>query len=224
MLRLLARSATGQHFSNYTSLMSGPRREGDTDGPEAFHVVLVDNHRTDMLGGELKEMLRCIRCGACMNHCPVYGSVGGHAYGWVYPGPMGSVVTPAMIGVENAKDLPHACTLNGRCAEVCPMKIPLPSLLRRHRETTFTQGLQSPGARYGLGLWAWVTRRPRLYHLLTRVGVSVLSRVGKRRGHFRKLPLASAWTRGRNLPAPQGGSTFMALYNKHQSLSRRSAS
>jgi len=135
MLRLLARSATGQHFSNYTSLMSGPRRDSDTDGPDAFHVVLVDK-----------------------NHCPVYGAVGGHAYGWVYPGPMGSVVTPAMIGVENARDLPHACTLNGRCGEVCPMRIPLPKLLRRHRQTTFEEGLQSPGARYGLGLWASVYR------------------------------------------------------------------
>lgn len=214
MLRLLARSATGQHFSNYTSLMSGPRRDGDTDGPEAFHVVLVDNHRTDMLAGELKEMLRCIRCGACMNHCPVYGAVGGHAYGWVYPGPMGSVVTPAMIGLENAKDLPHACTLNGRCGEVCPMSIPLPKLLRRHRQTTFEQGLQSPGARYGLGLWASVAKRPRLYRLLTRIGVSILSRLGKTRGHFQRLPLAGAWTRARDLPAPQGVSTFMALYAK----------
>ncbi len=216
MLRLLARSATGQHFSNYTSLMSGPRRDGDTDGPEAFHVVLVDNHRTDMLAGDLKEMLRCIRCGACMNHCPVYGAVGGHAYGWVYPGPMGSVVTPAMIGVENAKELPHACTLNGRCAEVCPMSIPLPKLLRRHRQTTFEEGLQSSGARYGLGLWASVAKRPRLYRLLTRIGVASLSRLGRRRGAFSRLPLAGAWTRARDLPAPQGQSTFMALYAKQR--------
>ena len=100
LLRLLARSATGQHFSNYTSLMSGPRREGDLDGPEAFHVVLVDNHRTEMLAGALREMLRCFRCGACMNHCPVYGAIGGHSYGWVYPGPMGSVITPTMSALR----------------------------------------------------------------------------------------------------------------------------
>jgi len=154
LLRLLSRSATGQHFSNYSSLMSGPARQEDMDGPEQFHVVLVDNHRTDMLAGELREMLRCFRCGACLNHCPVYGSVGGHAYGWVYPGPMGSVVTPAMIGIENAPDLPHACTLNGRCAEVCPMSIPLPKLLREHRRQTFLKNLQSPASRYGLSLWA----------------------------------------------------------------------
>lgn len=214
LLRLLARSATGQHFSNYTSLMSGPRREGDTDGPDAFHVVLVDNHRSDMLAGPLREMLRCFRCGACLNHCPVYGAVGGHAYGWVYPGPMGSVVTPAMIGLENAPDLPHACTLNGRCAEVCPMSIPLPSLLREHRRQTFIKSLQSPGARYGLGLWSAVATRPRLYRILTQLGVSLLSRLGRRRGVFRRMPLASAWTQSRDLPAPQGSSTFMHLYRQ----------
>lgn len=212
LLRLLARSATGQHFSNYTSLMSGPRRSDDVDGPEAFHVVLVDNHRTEMLAGELREMLRCFRCGACLNHCPVYGSVGGHAYGWVYPGPMGSVVTPAMVGIENAPDLPHACTLNGRCAEVCPMSIPLPSLLREHRRQTFIRSLQTPGARYGLGLWAAMAKRPRLYHALTRFGVGMLSTLGRRQGYFRRLPLAGAWTQGRDLPAPQGKSTFMSLY------------
>ncbi len=212
LLRLLARSATGQHYSNYTSLMSGPRRAEDVDGPEAFHVVLVDNHRTEMLAGELREMLRCFRCGACLNHCPVYGSVGGHAYGWVYPGPMGSVVTPAMVGIENAPDLPHACTLNGRCAEVCPMSIPLPGLLREHRRQTFLKSLQTPGARYGLGVWAAMATRPRLYHALTRLGVGLLSRMGRQKGYFRRLPMAGAWTQGRDLPAPQGRSTFMSLY------------
>ena len=212
LLRLLARSATGQHFSNYTSLMSGPRREGDIDGPEQFHIVLVDNHRTDMLAGELREMLRCFRCGACINHCPVYGSVGGHAYGWVYPGPMGSVVTPAMIGIENAPDLPHACTLNGRCAEVCPMSIPLPDLLREHRRQTFIQQLQSGPSRFGLSVWVFFAKRPSLYHAVTRLAVACLSRLGRKRGSFKRLPLASQWTAGRDLPAPQGNSTFMQLY------------
>ena len=193
LLRLLARSATGQHFSNYTSLMSGPRREGDIDGPEQFHIVLVDNHRTDMLAGELREMLRCFRCGACINHCPVYGSVGGHAYGWVYPGPMGSVVTPAMIGIENAPDLPHACTLNGRCAEVCPMSIPLPDLLREHRRQTFIKQLQSGPSRFGLSVWVFFAKRPSLYHAVTRLAVACLSRLGRKRGSFKRLPLASQW-------------------------------
>jgi len=216
LLRLLARSATGQHFSNYTSLMSGPRRAEDADGPEAFHVVLVDNKRSEMLAGELREMLRCFRCGACLNHCPVYGAVGGHAYGWVYPGPMGSVVTPAMIGIENAPDLAHACTLNGRCAEVCPMSIPLPSLLRKHRRQTFEKQLQTRKARYGLGIWSALARRPGLYQLITRVGVASLSLLGRRRGRFKRLPLAGAWTQARDLPAPQGRSTFMSLYRQQK--------
>lgn len=220
LLRLLARSATGQHFSNYTSLMSGPARHGDTDGPDQFHVVLVDNHRTEMLAGELREMLRCFRCGACLNHCPVYGAIGGHAYGWVYPGPMGSVVTPAMIGIENAPDLPHACTLNGRCAEVCPMSIPLPRLLREHRRQTFIKSLQTRQSRYGLRVWAAVAKRPSLYRLLTGLGVAVLARFGKSRGKFSKLPLAGAWTKGRDLPAPQGPSTFMQQYRTSEHAKR----
>lgn len=212
LLRLLARSATGQHYSNYTSLMSGPAHTEDTDGPEQFHVVLVDNHRTEMLAGELREMLRCFRCGACLNHCPVYGAVGGHAYGWVYPGPMGSVVTPVMTGIENSPDLPHACTLNGRCAEVCPMSIPLPKLLREHRRQTFIKSLQTPSARYGLAIWAAIAKRPALYRSLTSIGVRVLARMGTRQGRFRRLPMAGAWTRERDLPAPQGPSTFMQQY------------
>jgi len=214
LLRLLARSATGQHFSNYTSFMSGPRRSGDTDGPTQFHVVLVDNKRTEMLGNELREMLRCFRCGACLNHCPVYGSVGGHAYGWVYPGPMGSVVSPVMVGLENAPDLPHACTLNGRCAEVCPMSIPLPSLLRKHRQATFERQLVSKSSRFGIKCWAALATRPGLYKLLTRAVIVSLSRLGRRRGYFKRLPLAGGWTNSRDLPAPQGKSTFMALYKQ----------
>ncbi len=216
LLRLLARSATGQHFSNYTSLMSGPRRERDIDGPANFHVVLVDNKRTELLAGELRDMLRCFRCGACLNHCPVYGSVGGHAYGWVYPGPMGSVVTPVMVGIENAPDLPHACTLNGRCAEVCPMSIPLPSLLRKHRQSTFEKQLGSKTSRYGLKLWSTLASRPALYRMVTGIVATGLNRLGSRRGGFKKLPLAGGWTASRDLPAPQSTSTFMSQYKKQR--------
>ena len=133
LLRLLTRSATGQPITNYVSLLTGPRRANDPDGPEYFYVILVDNGRSKLLGGELQSMLRCIRCGACLNHCPVYQNVGGHAYGWVYPGPMGAVLTPSFVGLENARDLPDASTLCGACAAVCPVNIPLPDLLRTLR-------------------------------------------------------------------------------------------
>jgi L-lactate dehydrogenase complex protein LldF len=141
ILRLLGRSATGQEMSSYTTFSTGPRRADDLDGPQEFHVLLLDNGRSEMLGNEFHDMLRCIRCSACMNHCPVYGTVGGHAYGWVYPGPMGSVLTPVMLGIEKTNSLPNACTLNGRCQEVCPMQIPLPSMLRHLREREYAQRL-----------------------------------------------------------------------------------
>jgi L-lactate dehydrogenase complex protein LldF len=213
ILRLLARSATGQEMSAYTTFSRGPKRDGDLDGPEEFHVVLLDNGRSEMLGNEFHEMLRCIRCSACMNHCPVYGSVGGHAYGWVYPGPMGAVLTPLMVGIEKTTPLPNACTLNGRCQEVCPMQIPLPSLLRRLREREFEEGLTSRVARAGLWAWSFIARRPRLYHALTRVGIKVLSLAAGRRGRLRRVPFAGAWTAARDLPAP-AGETFQQAWKR----------
>ena len=151
LLRVLARSATGQDFSVYTTFSTGARRPGDLDGPEEYHVVLVDNGRSAMLGTDFQEMLRCIRCAACMNHCPVYGAVGGHAYGWVYPGPMGSVLTPSLIGVNEAGHLPNASTFCGKCESVCPVKIPLPKLMRHWREREFERHLTPRGGAHQPG-------------------------------------------------------------------------
>ena len=187
LLRLLARSATGQEFSTYTTVMTGPRRAGDLDGPENFHVVLLDNGRTQMLGNELRDMLRCIRCGACMNHCPVYLTTGGHAYGWVYPGPMGSVLTPQLIGIEKGWPLPNASTFCGRCEEVCPVRIPLPRLMRHWREEQFGRGLAPPAARWGLATWAWLAGRPLFYRLAARLAAKAL-RLLARNGKVRRHP------------------------------------
>ncbi|MCC7250799.1 LutB/LldF family L-lactate oxidation iron-sulfur protein [Hyphomicrobium sp.] len=215
LLRLLARSALGLETTSYTTLSTGPRRPGDLDGPEQYHVVLVDNGRTKMLAGAFRPMLRCIRCGACMNHCPVYLSVGGHAYGSVYPGPMGSVLTPMIAGHEKAKELPHACTLNGRCQQVCPVKIPLPDLLRRLRHDQWEEGFIKGKARWGISLWSWLAARPALYRILTRLGITVLGIAGRSRGSFTRLPLAGGWTTGRDMPAPQG-TTFHAAWAKRK--------
>ena len=204
ILRVLARSATGQEFPSYTTLSTGPKRAGDPDGPEQYHVILLDNGRTDMLGTEFEEMLRCIRCGACMNHCPVYQSVGGHAYGWVYPGPMGSVLSPGLLGVDEAGHLPNASTFCGRCEEVCPMRIPLPKMMRHWREREFESHLSPGSARVGLGLWAFMARRPRLYQMATGVQMRILAWLGRRRGRLSSVPLAGGWTKYRELPAPQG--------------------
>jgi len=211
LLRLLPRSATGQSISNYVSITTGPRRAGDLDGPEHYHVILVDGGRSQILAGELREILRCIRCGACMNHCPVYQSVGGHAYGWVYPGPMGSVLTPSYVGVENALDLPNAATLCNQCGVVCPVKIPLPELLRKLRAQQFDRRLKPRGERLGLALWAWVAERPRLYAAVTALAARVLRLLGGRAGLVRRLPFGGGWTDTRDLPAPSGR-TFRELH------------
>jgi L-lactate dehydrogenase complex protein LldF len=210
MLRLLVRSATGGELTQYTTFHCGPKQPGDADGPEEMHIVLVDNGRSAMLANGLKEMLRCIRCGACMNHCVVYRQIGGHAYGAVYPGPMGAVLTPAFNGLAKSRDLPHACTMNGYCQEVCPVDIPLPTLLRGWRDRSWREGLEPAATRYGLGLWAFVAGRPALYRLGTAVAVRAM-RLLRRGGWIRSMPLAGGWTAHRDLPAP-AGRTFMELY------------
>src|SRR5271165_39307 len=220
LLRLLARSATGQEFSSYMTVSTGPRRPGDLDGPEAYHVVLLDNGRSAMLGGEFHDMLRCIRCGACMNHCPVYAAVGGHAYGWVYPGPMGAVLTPSLVGIEEAAPLPNASTLCGRCESVCPVKIPLPKMLRHWREHEFAKKLTPKAWRSGLSVWAWVARRPTLYHALAEVASRALGWAGAGRGRFRSLPFAAGWTAVRDMPAPEGRS-FHSLWAERSKAAGR---
>ncbi|MGH6945549.1 MAG: LutB/LldF family L-lactate oxidation iron-sulfur protein, partial [Geminicoccaceae bacterium] len=209
LLRVLARSATGQEFSAYTTILTGPKRPSDLDGPARLHVVLLDNGRSRMIGTEFQDILRCIRCGACMNHCPVYLATGGHAYGWVYPGPMGAVLTPSFIGIEEARHLPNASTFCGRCEQVCPMRIPLPKMMRHWREREFASKLSPATGRYGLKLWAFAAKRPALYHLGARLAVALLARLGRKRGSFRSLPLAGGWTAARDLPAPQQA-TFQA--------------
>jgi L-lactate dehydrogenase complex protein LldF len=211
MLRLLVRSATGGELTQYTTFICGPKRPGDADGPEAMHIVLVDNGRTRMLADPvLRDMLRCIRCGACMNHCVVYQQIGGHAYGGVYPGPMGAVLTPVFDGLAKSRDLPHACTLNGRCQDVCPVAIPLPTLLRGWRDRSWREGLEPSSSRFGVGLWAFFARRPALYRLASGMGVRAV-RLFRRQGWIRWLPLAAGWTAERDFPAPPAR-TFMEQY------------
>lgn len=134
MMKLLSRSATGQKLPTYVSIINGPKREGESDGAEEFHLVILDNGRSRILADQdLRETLYCIRCGACLNHCPVYLKIGGHAYGWIYSGPVGSILTPQLIDRKRAYQLPYASTLCGACAEVCPVKINIPSVLRALR-------------------------------------------------------------------------------------------
>ncbi|WP_298161720.1 lactate utilization protein B [Acidocella sp.] len=201
MLRLLVRSATGAELTQYTTFHNGPKRAQDRDGPDEFHIVLVDAGRTRMLNEGLAEMLRCIRCGACLNHCVVYRQIGGHAYGGTYPGPMGAVLTPVLDGLKTAQDLPRACTLNGLCAEVCPVKIPLPTLIKGWRDKSWRLGLEPRAATLALRLWRLAAQHPPLYRLGTRLALPLLRRFA-RTGWARTLPLAGGWTAARDFPAP----------------------
>ena len=215
LLRLLPRHGTAQTITNYISITTGPRRDADIEGPEHFHVILVDAGRTKLIGGEMQAMLRCIRCGACMNHCPVYQSVGGHAYGWVYPGPMGSILTPTYAGIENALDLPNASTLCNQCGVVCPVKIPLPDLMRKLREQQFARRLRPWRERAGLAVWSAFATRPKAYAFAARMGARVLAWLGGSTKRIRSLPGGAGWTDGRDMPAPEG-KTFRELYRKQR--------
>ncbi len=164
-----------------------------------------------MLGGDFHDMLRCIRCGACLNHCPVYGAIGGHAYGSVYPGPMGAVLTPALYGIDHARDLPNASSFCGRCEEVCPMAIPLPALMRKWRERDFDRGNPPWQQRLALKTWAYLAKRPRLYHAFSRVAMPVLARLAGDDGRFRHCPSRRRLDRNPRLARAGGGDLPGAL-------------
>ncbi len=193
LLRLLARSGTGQRLTVYTTLLTGPRRLGERDGPTEQHVVILDNGRTNLLRGRYREMLACIRCGACLNVCPVYRKTGGAAYSDVYSGPMGAVLLPLLAGLEEAPSLPHASSLCGACTDACPVKIPLHELLLDLRRDLVVEGVAPWWERVGFTLWSWAWSRPAGYRLTTR-----LARLGQ--------PLAGllgpgrVWSHGRSLP------------------------
>jgi L-lactate dehydrogenase complex protein LldF len=170
MLGLLPRSATGQKITTYVNMITGPRRPGEPDGPEELHVIFMDNGRTNLLGSEFEEALYCIRCGACMNVCPVYRNIGGHAYGSIYPGPIGSVISPVLTGFEEWNDLPQASSLCGACAEVCPVGIHLHDHLVNLRGTMVEKGKDSFWQTLLFKVWMSAWRKPWLYRLASKVG------------------------------------------------------
>jgi L-lactate dehydrogenase complex protein LldF len=199
MMRLLPRSATAQKLSTYVSLLSGPRRAGEPDGPEELHVVLLDNGRSRALGGELAESLLCIRCGACLNVCPVFREIGGHAYGAVYGGPIGSVVSPALFGSE-FDELANASSLCGACRDVCPVRIDIPTMLLTVRAQYVETGQPPAWMKIGLAGWGWAmagTTRYRLAQKFAALGTRLLAQGGRVR---RLPPPLDAWTRRRDFP------------------------
>jgi L-lactate dehydrogenase complex protein LldF len=205
MLKLLARSATGQPITIYTNIFGGPRGRGEKDGPEEFHLVLMDNGRSEILAHpEYRETLRCIRCGACLNACPIYRKIGGHAYGSVYPGPIGALITPLFQGLGNFKDLPQASSLCGACYEACPVKINIPKHLINMRRDIVNSHLNGRGERIVYRLWGWAMKSPVLYGLMgTAQKWDLRRRARKGNGWITKLPkVASGWTQIRDMPAP----------------------
>lgn len=214
MLRLLPRSATSQKLTSYVSMLTGPRRPGESDGPEEVHIILVDNGRSRTLGNELAESLACIRCGACLNVCPVYGAIGGHAYNSTYSGPIGAVVSTALFGTDFS-ELANASTLCGACRDICPVRIDIPRMLLavRHQHV---QAKQPPAwLRWGMPIYAWVMAAPWRYRLAQRLS-AVGTRLLARNGWLNKLPPPlDGWTKRRDFPA-FAGQSFRERFRKRQ--------
>jgi L-lactate dehydrogenase complex protein LldF len=196
LTQVLPRSATGQAMPVYTHMYNGPRKAGETDGPQELYVILVDNGRSEVYETKYAQVLTCIRCGACMNACPVYRSTGGHAYGWVYPGPVGAVLTPLLNGLENARPLPNASSLCGACKQVCPVDIDLPQMLLDLRDDLYQRGDVKGIWKWGLKLWALGNQSPTLFEWGGRVG-RFLS--GENPPAHLPGPLAG-WTKYRDFP------------------------
>ncbi|BCW87262.1 Lactate utilization protein B [Alphaproteobacteria bacterium SO-S41] len=213
VLRVLARSATGQDMSSYVTVLTGPA-QGDEVGPRTSHIILLDNGRSTLAAGNKAEMLACIRCGACLNHCPVYTAVGGHAYGGPYSGPMGAVLTPAIDGLtKDTANLPNASSFCGRCEAVCPVRIPLPMLLRHWREDAYAAGLPTRGERWGLGIWRALSTRPWAYRLTQWSAARGLRFVSWwQGGRIKRLPFAGrGFTATRDI-APPAAKSFQAQW------------
>jgi len=203
LVSMLTRSAVGQKLTSYITVLTGPREELDVDGPEEFHLVIVDNGRSDILGSEFQSILQCIRCGACINVCPVYRHIGGHSYGSIYPGPIGAVLSPLLGGYDEYKELPYASTLCGACTEVCPVKIPLHNLLHQHRINIVEKEGKAPVSEkllmraFGLG-----AASPTLYKIGSKIAPAAMNpftsgdKISKGPGPLK------AWTDIREFPAP----------------------
>lgn len=212
LLKLLVPSAAGQKISSYVTMVSGPRQDSESNGPQEFHLVLLDNGRSSILASEYRETLRCLRCGACLNVCPVYSKIGGHAYGWVYSGPIGAVLTPLFKGLKKHKDLPHASTLCGACLEVCPVMIDIPQMLLMLRRDEAEQKYGSLSEKLGSKLWGIGSRSARRYNFfagLARALQSPFLRDGK---IARPIFPFSRWAKERDFP-PLAQKSFRELWS-----------
>jgi len=204
VLSLLPRSATGQRITSYVTAITGPRRSNDQDGPEELHVIIVDNGRSNALGTEYQKILNCIRCGACLNVCPVYRHIGGHAYGSVYPGPIGAVLTPILEGFDNWEKMPYLSTLCGACTDACPVKIPLHDYLLELRHDEVKEKRTPAMERLIFKGFGIAMSNPSLYKLGARMARYALKPMAGKDGYIRKAPsILGKWTKARDLPVPE---------------------
>lgn len=219
LITMLARSAVGLRLTGYNTWLTGPKENDNVDGPEDFHLVIVDNGRSKIIGSEFKDILRCIRCGACMNTCPAYRHIGGQGYDSIYPGPVGAVLTPLLGGYKDFKNLPYVCSLCTACDSVCPVKIPLSNLIKKHREVMVEQGITPTTERNITRIFNYVNRHPMLW----KVGMNMGAHATKWFIKEGKAPLnigaIKAWTEARNLPEGDGES-FRSWFKKHQKEER----
>ncbi|ARD60950.1 iron-sulfur cluster-binding protein [Kosakonia radicincitans DSM 16656] len=215
ILTMLARSAVGARLTGYNTWLTGPKKSAESDGPEEFHLVIVDNGRSQVLGSPFQDILRCIRCGACMNTCPAYRHIGGHGYGSIYPGPVGAVLSPLLGGYDDFKNLPYACSLCTACDDVCPVRIPLSSLILQHRRTLAESGMTPAMERHTVHLFNYANR----HHSLWKVGMVAGARAAQLMIHNGKMPFSIAairkWTEARDLPEADGES-FRSWFKTHQ--------
>ncbi|MGF1757029.1 LutB/LldF family L-lactate oxidation iron-sulfur protein [Photobacterium sagamiensis] len=216
VVSLLCRSAVGLPLTGYVTALTGPRENEHCDGPEEFHLVIVDNGRSDILGSEFKDILRCVRCAACVNTCPAYRHIGGQSYGSIYSGPIGAVLSPLLGGYDDFKDLPYACSLCKACHDVCPVKIPLSDLLLKHRQKMGEEKVTPLGERASVGIFNFINARPLLWNTTVKVGATVASGLIKNG----KLPInmgpITEWTETRDLPNPDGESFRSWFKNRNQ--------
>ncbi len=202
LISLLPRSATGQKITTYLTGITGPKRKADVDGPEEMHIIILDNGRSQILGTEYQNILHCIRCGACLNHCPVYRHIGGHAYGSVYSGPIGSVLTPLLEGLDDWKELPFACSLCGACSETCPVGIPLDDYLVKLRRDVVDSGNASWLEKKAFQTFGWVTGNPSIYQFGINLADTALKPFAEG-DIIKKAPsVLGKWTKGKDLPKP----------------------
>ncbi|QEH17743.1 LutB/LldF family L-lactate oxidation iron-sulfur protein [Histophilus somni] len=214
LITMLARSAVGAKLTAYNTWLTGPRLEGETDGPEDFHLVIVDNGRSSILESEFKEVLRCIRCGACLNTCPAYRQIGGHGYGSIYPGPIGSVISPLLGGYEEFKELPYACSLCTACNSVCPVKIPLAQLISKHREHIAQAGMTPMLERLSIFGFTLANSNPTLWKIGVKIGAKVAAKVIKNGKAPIEVGALAEWTKVRDLPTPDGESFRQWFQNR----------